>query len=63
MVGRPTRLFADRILPFGADEALIWGRLSRDIGHGGADQMITATAVTGNAAELRPTGVPVEDPF
>lgn len=69
-VDRTVRLFSDRLLPFGADEALIWGRLSQDIGHGGADLMIAATAlargatvVTGNVDDFRPTGVGIENPF
>lgn len=69
-VDRTVRLFSDRILPFGAEEARIWGRLSQDIGHGGADLMIAATAlargatvVTGNTADFAPTGVGLEDPF
>lgn len=67
---RTTRLFADRILPFGAEEARIWGRLSAGIGHGGADLMIAATAlargatvVTGNISDFEPTGVALLDPF
>jgi len=69
-VDRTVRLFSDRILPFGAQEARIWGRLSQDIGHGGADLMIAATAlaggavvVTGNVDDFRPTGVALENPF
>ena len=64
------RLFSDRLLPFGAAEARIWGRLTQEIGHGGADLMIAATAlargatvVTGNVDDFRPTGVAVENPF
>ncbi|WP_282026928.1 type II toxin-antitoxin system VapC family toxin [Limimaricola cinnabarinus] len=67
---RTTRLFADRILPFGAEEARIWGRLSAGIGHGGADLMIAATAlargatvVTGNISDFEPTGVALLNPF
>ena len=63
-------IFADRILPFGAAEARIWGRLSQQIGHDGADLMIAATAlhhgavvVTGNVSDFAPTGVTVENPF
>jgi len=63
-------IFADRILPFGAADARIWGRLSQQIGHDGADLMIAATAlhhgavvVTGNVADFAPTGVAVENPF
>jgi toxin FitB len=69
-VDRTERLFADRLLPFGAAEARVWGRLAQDIGHGGADLMIAATAlvrgatvVTGNVADFAPTGVAVENPF
>lgn len=69
-VDRTVRLFSDRLLPFGAEEARIWGRLAQDIGHGGADLMIAATAlaqgavvVTGNVDDFRPTGVALENPF
>lgn len=67
---RTVTIFADRILPFGAEDARIWGRLSAELGHDGADLMIAATAlahgaavVTGNAEHFRPTGVTVIDPF
>ncbi len=67
---RTVRVFADRLLPFGAAEARLWGRLAQRLGHGGADLMIAATAlvrgatvVTGNVADFRPTGVEVESPF
>lgn len=67
---RTMLLFADRILPFGATEARVWGRLSAEIGHRGADLMIAATAltrgatvVTGNAADFVATGVRLETPF
>lgn len=69
-VERTVLLFSDRILPFDAEAARLWGRLSHDIGHGGADLMIAATAlahgatvVTGNVSDFAPTGVPLEDPF
>ena len=69
-VDRTVRLFSDRLLAFGSEEARIWGRLSQDIGHGGADLMIAATAlargatvVTGNVEDFRPTGVAIENPF
>lgn len=69
-VDRTVRLFSERLLPFGAEEARVWGRLSQDIGHGGADLMIAATAlthgatvVTGNVDDFRPTGVMLENPF
>lgn len=67
---RTVTLFSDRILPFGAVDAVIWGRLSAEIGHNGADLMIAATGlahdatvVTGNVDDFRPTGVAVENPF
>lgn len=67
---RTTTIFADRLLAFGAEEARIWGRLSAEIGHPGADLMIAATAlhldatvVTGNTADFRPTGARLESPF
>ena len=69
-VDRTVRLFSDRILPFDAEAARIWGRLGADIGQGGADLMIAATAiargatvVTGNVADFAPTGVRLENPF
>lgn len=69
-VDRTVRLFSDRLLAFGAEEARIWGRLTQDIGHNGADLMIAATAlargatvVTGNTDDFRPTGVLLENPF
>lgn len=67
---RTLRLFEERILPFLAEDALIWGRLSAALGHSGADLMIAASAlsrgatiVTGNVSDYAPTGVPLFDPF
>lgn len=67
---RTQTLFQDRLLPFGAAEARIWGALSARIGHDGADLQIAATAlahdatvVTRNAADFHPTGCRVLDPF
>lgn len=67
---RTILVFADRLLPFEAEDARIWGRLSAEIGHPGADLMISATAlkhgatiVTGNVSDFAPTGVQVENPF
>lgn len=67
---RTLRLFGDRLLPFTAQDAVIWGRLSQDLGHSGADLMIAASAlsrgatvVTGNVDDFRPTGVLLENPF
>ena len=63
-------LFQDRLLPFGAAEARIWGALSARIGHDGADLQIAATAlaqdrtvVTGNVSDFRPTSCRILDPF
>ena len=67
---RTVLLFSDRLLPFGAEDARIWGRLSAEIGHSGADLMIAASAlrhaatvVTGNMRDFAPTGIVLEDPF
>lgn len=67
---RTVLLFDDRLLPFGAEDARIWGQLSARIGHGGAELMIAATAlrygavvVTGNVDDFAATGVRVENPF
>ena len=67
---RTVLVFADRILAFGTAEARIWGRLSHEIGHAGADLMIAATAlrhdaavVTGNVDDFAPAGVRIENPF
>lgn len=69
-IDRTILIFADRILPFDAEAARIWGRLSARIGHAGADLMIAATALahgagvaTGNMADYAPTGVALENPF
>lgn len=66
---RTVQLFADRILPFDADAARIWGQLSARIGNTGADLQIAATAlsrdatvVTGDRAFLA-TGARVVSPF
>ena len=69
-IDRTVRLFGDRLLPFGAEEARIWGRLSAKLGHNGADLQIAATAlaqgavvVTGNVSDFEPTGVEIENPL
>jgi len=69
-IDRTSLLFSDRLLPFGAEEARVWGRLSARIGHTGADLQIAATAlthgatvVTGNVSDFEPTGVEIENPF
>ena len=55
--------FADRVLPFDAARARVWGRLSAEIGHDGADLRIAATALiagftvaTRNTRSYAPTG-------
>ena len=62
-------VFADRIVPFGVAEALVWGRISAHLGHTGADLLIAATAevhrltvATLNPRDFEPTGVRVEVP-
>ena len=67
---RTVLVFGDRILPFEAEDARIWGRLSAEIGHTGADLMIAATTlrhgatvVTRNTDDFAPTGVTLENPF
>ncbi len=67
---RTVLLFSDRLLAFEAEDARIWGRLSAEIGHDGADLMIAASAlrhgavvVTGNVSDFAPTGAAVENPF
>lgn len=67
---RTVLLFSDRLLPFEAEDARIWGRLSAEIGHAGADLMTAASAlrhaatvVTGNVRDFAPTGVALENPF
>ena len=61
--------FSDRILPFGAEEADLWGRLCADLGHVSVDLMIAATAkrggltvVTRNLRHYEGTGVAAVDP-
>lgn len=67
---RTVLLFSDRLLTFDAEDARIWGRLSAEIGHNGADLMIAASAlrhgamiVTGNISDFAPTGAALENPF
>jgi len=69
-IDRTSLLFSDRLLPFGTEDARIWGKLSARIGHNGADLQIAATAlthgaivVTGNVSDFEPTGVEIENPF
>ncbi|MBB5515376.1 hypothetical protein FHS89_001388 [Rubricella aquisinus] len=67
---RTETVFADRILPFDAADARLWGALSAKIGHPGADLMIAAQAlargasvVTGNVDDFAPTGAKIVNPF
>ena len=67
---RTLLVFGDRILDFGAEDARIWGRLSAETGHTGADPMTAATAlrhgatvITRNTRDFAPTGVALENPF
>jgi toxin FitB len=67
---RTVLLFSDRLLAFEAEDARIWGRLSAEIGHNGADLMIAASAlrhggivVTNNTSDFAPTGAALENPF
>ncbi|WP_444459879.1 type II toxin-antitoxin system VapC family toxin [Rhodobacter capsulatus] len=67
---RTVLMFSDRLLPFEAEDARIWGQLSAAIGHNGADLMIAASAlrhgatvVTGNVSDFAPTGAMLENPF
>ncbi|MTH76988.1 type II toxin-antitoxin system VapC family toxin [Paracoccus aestuariivivens] len=69
-LNRTVTLFSDRLLAFGPTEARIWGKLSAQIGHDGADLLIAATAlandatvVTGNVSDFRPSGCKIIDPF
>lgn len=67
---RTVLLFSDRLLAFEAEDARIWGRLSAEIGHNGADLMIAASAlrhggivVTNSTSDFAPTGAALENPF
>ncbi|MEP2658729.1 MAG: type II toxin-antitoxin system VapC family toxin [Sedimentitalea sp.] len=69
-LSRTETLFQDRILPFTSRDARIWGGLSADIGHAGANLMIAAstlshqaTVVTRNISDFKATGVKVLNPF
>lgn len=69
-LNRTVQLFGDRLLPVDAQSARIWGQLSAQLGHAGADLLIAATAlrhdatvVTRNVADFEPTGCKIENPF
>lgn len=60
--------FANRIRPFDAEAARVWGRLSAEIGHDGADLQIAAialvagfTVATRNIRRHAPAGVAPAD--
>ena len=60
----------DRVVPFDAAAARVWGLPSAEIGHDGADLRIAATALvagftiaTRNTRCYAPTGVALVDPF
>jgi len=64
------RLYGDRLLPVDVGVARRWGLLSAEIGHGGADLLIAATAlerglmvVTRNLRHFEPTGVAIINPW
>ena len=65
-----TRLFADRVRPFEQADAVVWGRLSADLGRTDTDVMLAAQAIaqgatvaTRNVQHFAPTGAAVFDPF
>ncbi|MEZ5615183.1 MAG: type II toxin-antitoxin system VapC family toxin [Rhodocyclaceae bacterium] len=64
------RFYGDRILPMNAEIARLWGDLSWQAGHSGADLLIAATAlhhrltvVTRNVRHFEPLGVSLFNPF
>ncbi len=64
------RLYGDRLLPVDVGVARRWGQLSAELGHGGADLLIAATAlergltvVTRNLRHFTPTGVATLNPW
>jgi toxin FitB len=63
-------LHADRVLPITSNIARIWGKLSAQLGHEGADILIAATAinhkltvVTRNVKHFEPAIVHIVNPF
>ena len=64
------QVYGDRVLPMNAEIARLWGDLSWQAGHAGADLLIAAmaihhrlTVVTRNTRHFDPLGVPVLNPF
>ena len=68
-LGRTREAFEDRILPFGEEDAIIWGRLAAELGNNRMDLMIAATALAHDATMVSgdkafaATGVRLENPF
>lgn len=63
-------VYGDRVLPFDLTAGRLWGALSAQLGHDGADLQIAATALahgltvaTGNVRHFQRAGVPVVNPF
>ena len=64
------RLYGDRLLPVDVGVSRRWGLLFAEIGHGGTDLLIAATAlergltvVTRNLRHFEPTGVAIINPW
>jgi toxin FitB len=64
------RAYGERVLPLTVGIARRWGRLAAKLGNKQLDLAIAATAlehglivVTSNVSDLRPTGVPIFNPF
>lgn len=64
------RLYGDRALPVTPSIARRWGTLSAQLGNGGSDLLIAATALTHglrvatrNVRHFAPTGVEIINPF
>jgi predicted nucleic acid-binding protein len=62
--------FFDRIIPFGHDEARVWGLLSARTGNSGTDNQIAATALvhdavlaTRNVRHFASSGVSLVNPY
>ena len=69
-LGRVVEEYAERILDFGQDEALLWGRLRVPHHENAIDKQIAATAlindltlVTRNTRDFATTGAKLFDPF
>lgn len=69
-IRRTVAAFLDRVIPFGQEEARVWGLLSARTGNPSADNQIAATALvhgatlaTRNVRHFGATGVAIIDPF